>query len=399
MPPDDDVFCISTLAPARKTTAADAGTALASERIDRCIALNNDILCIFFPDSTDGCAAIKFFGFGGQAAGAIFFCRSYFFSLVIRLIRNGQPTIPIILVQTCGTGGVRAVQNILSVQLQLGVAASFYGHTRYSAYRFFFFSVRIGTAVILFDIHITEPDFQHLLSPIVDDPDDVFGGVFDAALCRRISRRGSGGGGISRRGVGLSGLRGRCLRLFRGAESGLGGLLLRIRVCRGVLVHHILLGIFRGIVCGGLRGVLILLGDVLALLILGRVLLGLVQGKACVRVRLALPGSRPGCFQLLRISALLVRDCDLCPLPLNSAVLSLGSAVLVDAVLNHDLVAGVGVGLIPLSYFHILLLAVRTRYGLYVNAAVADIVNIRKGRGCNGCDDRHDGCRRQHPQS
>ena len=99
MPPDDDVFCISTLAPARKTTAADAGTALASERIDRCIALNNDILCIFSPDSTDGCAAIKFFGFGGQAAGAVFFCRSYFFSLVIRLIRNGQPTIPIILVQ------------------------------------------------------------------------------------------------------------------------------------------------------------------------------------------------------------------------------------------------------------------------------------------------------------
>ena len=59
-------------------TAADAGTALASERIDRCIALNNDILCIFFPDSTDGCAAIKFFGFGGQAAGAIFFLQKLF---------------------------------------------------------------------------------------------------------------------------------------------------------------------------------------------------------------------------------------------------------------------------------------------------------------------------------
>ena len=73
--------------------------------------------------------------------------------------------------------------------------------------------------------------------------------------------------------------------------------------------------------------------------------------------------------------------------------------IFVGAVLDHDLVAGVGVGLIPLSYFHILLLAVRTRHGLYVNAAVADIVNIRKGRGCNGRNNRHDGCCRQHPQS
>ena len=134
---------------------------------------------------------------------------------------------------------------------------------------------------------------------------------------------------------------------------------------------------------------------------LGRVLPGLVQGKACVRVRLALPGSvrSTGCFQLLRGGALLVRDCYLCFFSFNAAVLFLGSAILVDAVLDHDLVAGVGVGLIPLSYFHILLLAVRTRYGLYVNAAVADIVNIRKGRGCNGRNNRHDGCCRQHPQS
>ena len=73
--------------------------------------------------------------------------------------------------------------------------------------------------------------------------------------------------------------------------------------------------------------------------------------------------------------------------------------IFVGAVLDHDLVAGVGVGLIPLSYFHILLLAVRTRYGLYVNAAVADIVNIRKGRGCNRSNNRHNCCRRQHPQS
>ena len=137
MPPDDDVFCISTLA--RTTAAADASTATTCERIDRCIALNNNILCIFAPDSADGCAAIIALGLGGQAAGAVFFCRSYFFSLVIRLIRNGQPTISIILVQTCGTGDVRAVQNILAVQLQLGIAASFYGHTRYCVYRFFFF--------------------------------------------------------------------------------------------------------------------------------------------------------------------------------------------------------------------------------------------------------------------
>ena len=73
--------------------------------------------------------------------------------------------------------------------------------------------------------------------------------------------------------------------------------------------------------------------------------------------------------------------------------------IFVGAVLDHDLVAGVGIGLIPLSYFHILLLAVRTRYGLYVNAAVADIVNIRKGRGCNRSNNRHNCCRRQHPQS
>ena len=239
------------------------------------------------------------------------------------------------------------------------------------------------------NIHITEPDLEFLgrfTHPVIDDLDDIRGGVFDAALCRRISRRG----------VGLSGLRGRCLRLFRGAESGLGGLLLRLRVCRGVLVHHILLGI----VCGGLRGVLILLGGVLALLGLGRVLPGLVQGKGCVRVRLALSGSvrRPGCFQLLRISALIVRDCYLCLLPINTVFLFLGSVPLVVAVLDHDLVAGVGVGLIALFHLHILL-AVRILFGHHVNAAVADIVNIRKGRGCNGRNNRHDGCRRQHPQS
>ncbi len=72
---------------------------------------------------------------------------------------------------------------------------------------------------------------------------------------------------ISRRGVGLSGLPGLCRRGGRGAEGGFGGLLLRIRVCRGVLVHHILLGVRRGVVCrilprgspGCLRGVLALL--------------------------------------------------------------------------------------------------------------------------------------------
>ena len=138
-----------------------------------------------------------------------------------------------------------------------------------------------------------------------------------------------------------------------------------------------------------------------ALLSLGRVLLCFAQGKGCVRVRLTLPGSGLGlgCFQLLRGGALLVRDCYLCSFSFNTVFLFLGSVPLVVSVLDHDLVAGVGVGLIPLSYFHILLLAVRTRHGLYVNAAVADIVNIRKGRGCNRSNNRHNCCRRQHPQS
>ena len=169
--------------------------------------------------------------------------------------------------------GTRTVQSILAVQLNFCRSAA--GDVHCSL----IFPIR------RLNIHITEPDLEFLgrfTHPVIDDLDDIRGGVFDAALCRRISHRGSGGGGSSRRGVGLSGLRGRCLRLFRGAESGLGGLLLRLRVCRGVLVHHILLGI----VCGGLRGVLILLGGVLALLGLGRVLPGLVQGKGCVRVRL-----------------------------------------------------------------------------------------------------------------
>ena len=65
-----------------------------------------------------------------------------------------------------------------------------------------FFPFRIGTAVILFDIHITEPDLQHLLGPVIDDPDDVFGGVSGAALCR-----GRGGGGVVQ-----SDLRGLCRR-------------------------------------------------------------------------------------------------------------------------------------------------------------------------------------------
>ena len=87
---------------------------------------------------------------------------------------------------------------------------------------------------------------------------------------------------------------------------------------------------------GVLGGVFLLLGGVLALLGLGRVLLCLAQGKGRVRVRLALPGSvrRPGCFQLLRISALTVRDCYLCLFSLNSALLFLGSVPLVVAVLD-----------------------------------------------------------------
>ena len=99
MPPDDDVFCISTST--TPTTAANAGTVLASGRIDRCITLNNDILCTLAADSTDGCAAITANGFGGQDAGAVCFCRSYFFSPVVRLVRNGQPALSVILVQTC----------------------------------------------------------------------------------------------------------------------------------------------------------------------------------------------------------------------------------------------------------------------------------------------------------
>ena len=116
-PPDDDVFCISTLAPARKTTAADAGTALASERIDRCIALNNDIFVSFCPDSTDACAAITFRFWRSGCRSRLIFAGGDFLSLVIRLVRNGQPTISIVLVQTCLTRDTSAVQNILAVQL------------------------------------------------------------------------------------------------------------------------------------------------------------------------------------------------------------------------------------------------------------------------------------------
>ena len=246
--------------------------------------------------------------------------------------------------------------------------------------------------VSLFDVHIAEPDVQHPIDPIIDDPDDVFAGVSGAALCRGSS------------GVGLSGLLGLCRRGGRDAEGGFGGLLLRLRVYRVELVHHILLGVLCGVVRGICRGVLcgvdrgvcrgVVRGvrrGVLALLLF------LAQGKVCVRVRLALPGSRPGCFQLLRISAILVRDCFLCSFSFNTFFLLLGSALLVEAVLDHDLVAGVGIGVIPL--FHLYILAVLIRYGRYVNAAVADIINIRKGRGCNRSNNRHNCCRRQHPQS
>ena len=381
----------------------------------RCIPFDGDIIRGLAAVSANSSSFTDLSSLCPQASGGVCFilCGNGL-ARIAGLICDGQVS-AVLFAQARPILGCTAVQNILAVQLNFGLSGSLNlccGYSITHAVKLLPCSIRIATGVIHLNIHIAEPDLQHLLGPVIDDPDDVFGGVFGAALYRRISRRGSGGGGSSRRGVGLSGLPGLCRRGGRGAEGGFGGLLLRIRVCRrGVLVHHILLGglrgvvrrILRGFLCGIISGVLrgILRGVVRGVLALLRVLLCLAQGKGCVRVRLALPGSvrRPGCFQLLRISALTVRDCYLCLFPLNSALLFLGSVLLAGAVLDHDLVAGVGVGLIPLSYFHILLLAVRTRYGLYVNAAVADIVNIRKGRGCNRSNNRHNCCRRQHPQS
>ena len=157
---------------------------------------------------------------------------------------------------------------------------------------------------------------------------------------------------------------GLCRRGGRDAEGGFGGLLFRLWSAGAYSYTTSFLG---GSVEGS--GVSVLLGGVLALLGLGRVLPGLVQGKACVRVRLALPAA--SAVPALPAPAWRGAPCPgLLPLlfSFNAAVLFLGSAILVDAVLDHDLVTGVGVGL-PLSYFHYLL-AVRTRYGLYVNAAL-----------------------------
>ena len=269
--------------------------------------------------------------------------------------------------------GSRTIQNILAVQLNFCLSVA--GDIHCSFINF----------LLHLNVHITEPDLEFLgrfAHPVIDDLDDIRGGVIGAAHWR-----GRSGGG-----VGLSGLLGLCRRGGRGGGE-FRGLLLRIRVCRGVLVHHILLG-------GVLGGLFLLLGGVLALLGLGRVLLCLAQGKACVRVRLALPGSvrRPGCFQLLRGGTGGRGYRRICPGTLSTLSLRQGGIRFAGAVLDHNFVALIFVGGSPLSYFHILLAAL-IRHGLYVNAAFADIVNIRKGRGCNGRNNRHDGCCRQHPQS
>ena len=141
-------------------------------------------------------------------------------------------------------------------------------------------------------------------------------------------------------------------------------------------------GVAVGLSVGFLCGVLTLL----------RVLLFLAQGKGIVRVRLALPGSvrRPGCFLRGGGGGRGYRRGR------RSTVSILqGGIIFVGAVLDHDLVVPIYVGDSVLN--HMYMLAVRTRY--YVNAAFADIVSTRKGRGCNGRNNRHDGCRRQHPQS
>ena len=101
----------------------------------------------------------------------------------------------------------------------------------------------------------------------------------------------------------------------------------------------------------------------------------------------SIPGSRPGCvrstgcFQLLRGGTGGRGYRRLCLGTLSTGSLLQGGILFAGTVLDHDLFAGVGVGLSVLR--HLYILAVRTRHGLYVNAAVADIVNIRKGRGCN----------------
>lgn len=156
-----------------------------------------------------------------------------------------------------------------------------------------------------------------------------------------------------------------------------------------------------GVLCGVLCGVV-------ALLILGRVLLGLVQGKGIVRVRLALPGSRALCTcrsrsrrgrAVLSITGgrgTLTGNRALCTCRSRSpAGGRIGPLILPYAAADNHLTVQVLL-FVRIAGFDVDLAIFILPDG---QIAVCHIIGTRKGRGCNGRNNRHDGCRRQHPQS
>ena len=68
---DDDVFCISRLCISIDAAAANACATPAACCVNRCIALNDDVFCAFGNVSPDACRSVPTCTFCGQAAGGV----------------------------------------------------------------------------------------------------------------------------------------------------------------------------------------------------------------------------------------------------------------------------------------------------------------------------------------
>ena len=408
-------------------TAANARCPVARFCIHSGKPFNGNVLGRFTPVAANTCTVAAVAGGAAalcsQAAGFIRvkLLAVDFLALIIRCIGNGHGAFAL-FVQSCQIDYPGIIQYILAVQLNGGVAGAIHLHRGCAVKPSFLLFILILAVIIRLDVHIAQADVQDLfLRPVVDDADDVVGGVAFTALGRGLRFILVGGIALS------SGFLGGSFQLlfYRGFLNFLlcilsGGLVLCVR-------HSVLVLSFFGV--GLLYGFFRLLvpGCFLRLFFLGF----FFGSRCCFRFfglsfrfpfgfgfRLLVGGLflnlfrwlfflrflfRGGHFGFtnggygrgLGIRRLLYRLCHLRLLVLCAFIFLQGGIVLAGAVLQNDFAACVMIFLIALLNCYI----IRAFFGNDINAAVANVVNVCKGRGCNGRDNGHDGCRRKHPQT
>ena len=180
-----NIFCISTGFLAVTAAAANARTIARTCCIHSGKALNGNVFgyCLIHISANAG-TAIHGTACYFQAAGFIRvkILAGDLLALVIRCIGNGHGAIAL-FVQGSQSKYIGIIQYILAVQLNGGAAGAIHFHGRRTGIRISFHRpILILALTIRLDVHIAQADVQGLFHPVVDDADDVVGGVAFTAL-------------------------------------------------------------------------------------------------------------------------------------------------------------------------------------------------------------------------